>query len=822
MGITIPFVVGKKRWARKPEDKEIPIFCQTINNYVVRQASIAEAYTYITEGRCWRAGILKEGAKGLTKDNFKSSHIFALDFDKCELLPDEIAEYCESISIPLNFWYWSFSQGKKPKNNFRVVWVFDSEISAEQYEELYKAVLQDQMFKDADKATKDISRLWFGTDKGGSLLSEEPIKYSNFDIFVRTEEVSEKAGEKRTRFYQGKTAQDFIMEKEDFDWDNYLCGVCDLWDSWRQKKYLHYSQRLLLFTELKCLKYAEGLKISILDKVMSYYDAELYKGSKCSVYEISYFMSSKTSDKVGNPIVNFNGNRYTISEYFNSGVYLEKIKNHAGERQSREQLQEQADRIIPEVLAADGINYVECQTEAGKTERIIRFLCGIDFSQDKIIYSVPTYKLINEFIDRLRKAGFNMDYIHYPRKVDYNEEDLALLDAGFPDSVKMTPEMLERKKELQKINDKDVKGLFLITHSCLIHLRAFDVSEVIIDENIEDLVIDRKQIPLARLYGLKAFLTTTESKTELDKLCNIIDEKDPQEEITGIDRDKIFKGIDIGRLIHSNAFRNDEGTMYPIGKFKFADKISIGADRFGNKYLYFETMSKLFPLAIEKGIKVKLFTGTPKIEQLKTGLPPEIADIIIANKIVIMRARPLGHIKQFARFKGSKTSLSRDKVWTDIEKELEKQGVDWRNTNTLTLKSYVKKASDEGFKIPKTIDGEIMYIENCAGLDCLKGQDLIVIGKADMPKENYLDMTGGKIKDKSTTTRARIIEGVPGTHKIYGFNNNELWELQANQIRLFTEQAVARARTLWNDVNVYVFSDYPVRDTEPDEIETIY
>ena len=63
-----------------------------------------------------------------------------------------------------------------------------------------------------------------------------------------------------------------------------------------------------------------------------------------------------------------------------------------------------------------------------------------------------------------------------------------------------------------------------------------------------------------------------------------------------------------------------------------------------------------------------------------------------------------------------------------------------------------------------------MYIENCAGLDCIKGEDLIVIGKADKPKETYLDMTGGKVKDKSSTTKARTFEGVAGTHKIFGFN----------------------------------------------------
>lgn len=72
----------------------------------------------------------------------------------------------------------------------------------------------------------------------------------------------------------------------------------------------------------------------------------------------------------------------------------------------------------------------------------------------------------------------------------------------------------------------------------------------------------------------------------------------------------------------------------------------------------------------------------------------------------------------------------------------------------------------------------------------------------------------GKVEDKSTTTRARIIEGISGTHRIYGFNDNNLWKMQSEQMRKFTEQAVARARTLWYDATVYVFCDFPVWDAE--------
>lgn len=814
MGFTFPFVVGKKKWLEKPNNTQVPTICQNIGHYVKREVSIAQGFQYITEGRCWRAGILKDGATSLTKGNFIGAQIFALDFDSCDYTPEELVAYCQSITIPPNFWYWSFSQGgKKPKNNFRLVWVFSAAITAKQYEALYKAILQDSMFSAADKATKDISRLWFGTSKGGNLISETPIDYDRFDIFVRTEAADDSTAEKRTKtYYQGKTAQDFIMDREDFDWDNALRGVCDLWDRWISKEYLHYQQRLLLFTELKCLKYADGINKTTLDKIMSYYDADLYAGSKCSRTEISYFMSNYTSDCVENILVRLDDEEYTISEYFNSGAYIRKLEANEGPRITREELKKQADELIPATLAAKGIHYIECQTEAGKTERIIRYLCGLDFSDKKVIYSVPTYKLINEFLIRLEKAGFDMSYIHYPKKVDYSEEDLLLLDAAFPEYITMSPEMLERKQELQKINDEEVKGLFLITHTCLTHLRSFDrVYEIIIDENIEDLVIDRDDIPLPMLYALNAFLNK-EGKEELKNLISIIEDGDPQDIIEDIDKLKIFNGIDIQRLINTpDVFRNDKKEMYPIGKIRFADKLTIGEDRYNNRYLHIETMSKLFHNALQNGIRVNLFTGTPKIAQLSAGLPPEIAQILNNNMVKIDRARPLGHIYQFKRFKGSKTSLAIPAVWRQMIEELEKHGIDWKNTNTLTLKSQVEKARKLGFKIPQSLEKEDMYIENCAGLDCLKGKDLIVIGKADKPKETYLDMKG-KVKDKSSTTKARTFEGVAGTHKIFGFTNDDLWKLQAEQMRLYTEQAVARARTLWHDVNVYVFCDLPVRD----------
>lgn len=819
----IPFVVGKKRYEAKPDRETIANVCQRPGHYAIRESTIAEIYAYITQGRCWRAGVMKENASTLKKEAFEGSYLFALDFDSCDYTPEEMIEYAGIVAAKPNFWYYSFSQGKKEKNNFRLVWCFDSILTIAEYEALYKAVLQDDTFSHADKQTKDISRLWFGTSNGGGLISDEPQNISIFDKYPRKAAGAKKSTIAATQhdYEQGRTQADFIMESAGFDFPYYLKGVCDLWDRWAGGVYLHYAQRLLLFTELKCLKYKPELKKSPLERIMRYYSPELYAGSKCSREEIAYFMSSRTRADIGNKIVSFAGKDYTISEYFNSGAYLIKaqMEEEEGAEEEERTTVEELDKTmasIAEVLEQDGIHYVNCQTEAGKTEQIIRYLCRQDFTRQKIIYSVPTYVLIKEFEERLIKNGFDKQFIHAPRKIEYTEEELLLLDAGFPKGIKTTPEMLERKKELQKISDGEEMGLFLITHACLTHLRDYKAHMVIIDEGIEDSIICKEYIPRSCLDILKGYVDDA-GREALEELIERIDGSGALEEIppAEINFEAIYSHMDYKSLIVEPTFRDiDTKRLYPIGKLRNADKIMGTQDYRGVRYLYFEVKSRLIQVALERGIRVKLFNGTPKDKQLYAAVPEY--ETIIGN-ITIKRAKPIGTIKQFIDFNGSKAYLSRPENWQKIIEVLERQGVDWRNTNTLVLKQCLPMAKKLGFHIPTTLDGEEIYIENCSGLDCLKGQNLIVIGKADKPKDTYIDMLGTAALTKSHTMSKKSgnkkhIEGIKGRHSIYAFEDDVLWGLQSQQMRQSIEQAVARARTLRNEVVVYVFADYPVRD----------
>ena len=846
-GYKIPFSCGRIAWKYKPRRDGGEIMeCQKVGHYKTVEATPQQIFKLICDGRCWRAGIFKQGATQTRDKDFSGARLIALDFDEYEATPQELVEYCQSRGIEPNFWYYSFSQGKKPNNNFRLVWILDEVITPEAYKELIVALLNDAVFKAADQSCKNIGRLWFGTQNGGQFIKDEAIAYSKFDIFPRQTAEKKQGGRKKGEKgkeaevqEQPETDQTFIMPKQSFDWNYYLSGVCDLWDKWRKKVYLKYYQRLLLFSELKCLKYDKSLKHSLLDEVMVYYDADLYAGSKCNREEIQYFLSSPKT-KAFNKLVAYNGKEYTIAEWFLSGDYLTYRQKKRETRITREQLQKEADDKIPQMLKAKDIQYIECQTEAGKTERILDYLASIDLTQTKVIYSIPTYILIDEFIGRLKKKGIPESVIFCPRKIEYTAEEQIYLDMGFPECVAVNNEMIARKKELAMVEDENRKGLFILTHAALTHLKNITASQIIIDENIEDCLVKRYVINYSALWTLKAFIytkdeilkleprnieikgDTTEEKIafieneieavnrDLDYIIDTVRTAEPQTKIEGIDKVRLHNYINAYKLTKDDKAK---AVLENIGQLKNATMLSVGENKYKQtRYLYFEIASNMLPTAIENGISVSLFTGTPKLKQLEAGLPEELRGKI--RKEIIDRADPLGNIYQWLCDGASGSKSSIEKTFDYAINELDKLGVDWTEINLLTLKACRDIARDKGFKIPTTASGEDIYIENCAGIDDMKGEDLIVIGKADIPKNAYLDMLhDGNLSDRQMR-ETRPIDNTGVEAYIWGFTEPELWELQAEQIRLPLEQAVGRARTLWYDCNVYVFCDFPVRNVK--------
>lgn len=809
--------IGRDVWTHKPSKPEMAI-AQQPKRYACVQVSAKQAYELITGGRCWRAGLRKNKNGGFTNVNTTGSNVFALDFDECEVAAEDMAAYAESKGLKPNFLYWSFSQGKKTGNNYRLVWILDRTLTPTEYVELYKAVqTQDEMFSKSDKQTSNISRLWVGTDKGGVFFSNELTPVGAFDIFPRT---AEKQKRKVAKYNSSSTDSDseeqFIVPGLGFPWDEYLRGVCELWDMWRNGKYLRNTQRFLLFSSLKQIRYPAEYKTSMLQKViipevLKYYEKhkEIYADSGCNKAQIedmffrgNIVITDESENDKKQIVETPDGKQYTVAEYFNSGAYKEHPINEREALITLDELETEMAGNIPQILNDDGMDYTEVQVGAGKTQLIIEWIKGRDLSKEKIVYAVPRYNLLTEFLERATEAGIDQDYIVYPRKADYTEEDLLYLAAGFPQGVKTTEQMRERKRELDKLRDEDHKGLFLITHACLANLKSFKVDTIIIDENIEDVLISKRQIDVEALYALGAFVGD-EGKAELQKLIQRVEDGKPREHIEGVNVEAIFNAMDVYRVVHSKSAE----VLAGIGFLHFAPYLAVGCGEYPAKrrYLYLEVISNMLNVALAQNTRVKFFTGTSKIGQLKAGIPAEQFNQIRFH--VLQRAALAGNIYQYFRYTGSKKNIA-----AALKYALDTLGKDvCGSTNTLTLKAAVEQARAMGFKIPQTAAGEDLYIENCSGIDSLKGQNLIIIGKADLPTEALADILHDSELDTTRKTKPRRVEGITGVVRYSGYNDDDLERIHQEHMRQMIEQASGRSRALRTPTDVFIFSDYPVR-----------
>lgn len=177
---------------------------QMTSYYQERECDVNTAYAIITDGRTWRCGRYDlEAAKGFGKSNVIDVQFIALDFDKIAASPRDIVEYAINIGFMPNFYYYSYSQGIKPGNNFRVVWCLAEPITPTMYENLYRLLLEKFSCFNPDKSTKDCSRLWYGNyGQGGGIVSEKPLSLANIgfiNLAALMEEGRTPTQAKRTR-----------------------------------------------------------------------------------------------------------------------------------------------------------------------------------------------------------------------------------------------------------------------------------------------------------------------------------------------------------------------------------------------------------------------------------------------------------------------------------------------------------------------------------------------------------------------------------------------------------------------------------------------
>lgn len=510
---------------------------QMTSFYQEASCDVNTAYAIITDGRTWRCGRYDlEAAKGFGKNNVIDVQFIALDFDKIAATPRDIVEYAINIGFMPNFYYYSYSQGIKPGNNFRVVWCLAEPITPTMYENLYRLLLEKFSCFNPDKSTKDCSRLWYGNyGQGGGIISEQPLSLANIGFInlaalMEDGKTATQAKRIRTNGVPKYIELDIPDRVNVIDgWQEHLNGYCSLWDKWCKGEYLNYNERLVLFTNLKYLESANTAeKIPTLVLQANPNWKQVYEGHSFDETQLLTIMKAKLSPL---PIVFYQNKWMTVSNFFT--IYTPGAGKTAEVKKIRiNELDAIMDAEMPKLLSSQSSYYIKAQTGSGKTERIIKWMLKQDLKNKKIIYAVPGYNQITDFKNRFQAAvkqqGFGTycdslfaEIFHDIPKSDYTAKDLMRIKLGLPRATKD----YARNAAIFNMVDKNSHGVFVCTHSLITRLSVFSADVIIVDENIEDSLITRVNIEKSSISKLNSFLTEV-NPDAASKLIQFVKETD--------------------------------------------------------------------------------------------------------------------------------------------------------------------------------------------------------------------------------------------------------------------------------------------------------
>jgi hypothetical protein len=274
--------------------------------YLTEDVDIKKMAYYIDAGVCWRNGQYDPTHESFKKQYVEGTRFVVLDFDNCEFTPHRVIERAIALKKTPAMWYYSFSQGIKPGNNFRVVWVLDQLINQEQFHATILDFMEDFGEFGPDAQTKDISRMWYAGSMGVHIISEIPSIWAAWSVEILPHISSSVNLNGGLLEIDKSTKSDY-----GFNWQLALCGQCDLWKMFYTGRYLNRSQRFVLFNNIKHIADAYDTVIELLNKYKDTYEEH---GSNISIQDINRWWNDNTI-KI-KPIVKRRHDRVTVYEFY--------------------------------------------------------------------------------------------------------------------------------------------------------------------------------------------------------------------------------------------------------------------------------------------------------------------------------------------------------------------------------------------------------------------------------------------------------------------------------------------------------------------------
>ena len=568
---------------------------------------------------------------------------------------------------------------------------------------------------------------------------------------------------------------------------------------WEAQEYMDYNQRLHLIRNVAYLTYDNTSK-HVFNDFISFFDpsSPSWEGHTISESQIRTKFKEVLPPL---PCVFAAGTRLTMYEFF-SGDY-ERVTQNTSEKCSSQELDEWMNDNLTQILNAEGFHYFQSQTGSGKTERVIRDYASKAFNIGKEIYAVPTHLLAREFEERLRAAAPDLKIVRISEQ-EYTDKDKLYLKAG---AAALTQDE-QRKEELKQLFSKDENGVFIITHSLFSHFDRgiSNATRIIVDENIENTLIQNVKITVEQLDVLKRYVVGYNGKQHIEDMVAELEKPEGTQIENTFGRFNC--DIDVDEYVSNVSEANIIENVLRLGS---ADKIMVSKVD-GKKCLRALFTSDVIRVAFEKNIPVKLLTATPMTQRLKDYYG-NICDVISAPM-----AQNTGCVKVYREYSGARgtgyihgmTEEKFDTALKVIRKNLTEEQI--ANSKIISFKDSDSLWKQSGFDVAY-VDGTQIHLQNSQGLDKLKGEDVIVVGKFDRPHQWYKDLAADLGIDIETLGRQnqRIeLNGISQT--LYLYTDERLRNEQIQYIAYALGQSVGRARALRTPANVYVFSNFVPSD----------
>jgi PHP family Zn ribbon phosphoesterase len=806
--------LDERKLSSKPDEK----FKKTITQHLIKKRclTINEFAGYVTQpyGYTWSGGMFNG-----TRSNsaWTSQQVFALDFDKGTITPEEVIDTIDQFGFKPQLYYSTFSDSPAfPK--FRVVFFLESPITdIRLHKMIYTSLMS--LFADVDKSCKDASRYFYG-GKNCSLIHTDPINTAQFLDALSIQLYTSDSGKFRSLPIDSEYYKNPVEKGTFYNYNYYNARFQTVSDTSP-----HSPTTVMGAVSVKIDIEKARKSVKILDEFLNgtwLYHMQLFGLATNLVRIKGGFQLMKATMKKYNKEgkTEYTQNNFNILPYvkklqypmmpvYKFSPYPEDIdlydivsttRNIRGwieykptPKISLKEAENMLDEKFNEVVEhgeTGKIYLISMPTALGKTEKLIGTHATI---------ALPTNSLKNEIADRFKcstSTGSNFKFTTTPDAVEFESKELNLKQKyfytiGLPAKSMRLLHYVVRNSE--EFNDYDVmlalsylgylqeslnsKDTVITTHKRAL-FTEFQNDTLIFDEDPLSSLLEIKKLKISDLF----LLNQTLNDPELAHFVDYLNKTTPLQ----IEATPTFN-INIDNLIDKLSHAELESNVFEFFSSSFFMRDSSKTQ--SQKDVKLDTIHYIVKKSLPPDKKVVIMSAT---------LPVSLYKMLYGDKIVvheINNVQQQGRVIQYTQKSCSRQGLK--KYGHLISKTV-------GNRPVLTFKGMRSL-----FRNP--VEG--IWFGNCSGYDGLKGQDIAIVGTPHRNPLQYLltaKVCGIDFNTSKTTMSYQKVEYKGYKFMMNCYDNEQLRSIQLSLIESDLIQAVGRARTLRTDATVEVYSNFPI------------